>query len=60
MATRENRWLGSNELVMFYRDGTFHVIEEYEGWSEVFTGTYEQARSYMDKREIAYLEATIG
>lgn len=57
MTAWKNIWLGGNELVLFYRDGTFHVVERYEYYEEVFTGTYEECIAYMNRREADYLES---
>ena len=50
MTTRMNIWLDDNELVMFYRAVTFHVIEKYAYYVEVFSGKYEDCLKYLDMR----------
>lgn len=52
--TTNNTFLGDNELVIVFRNGTHHVIEKYEDWDVVFTGHYEQCISYCDERWIEY------
>lgn len=56
----KNYWLGSNELVIVFRNGTHHVIEVFENWETVFTGNYEQCIEYCDNRVISYQESIIG
>ena len=56
----KNYWLGSNELVIVFRDGTHHVIEEFENWETVFTGNYEQCTEYCENRVVTYQESIIG
>lgn len=56
----KNFWLGSNELVIVFRNGTFHVIEEYEGFETVFTGSYKDCLDYCESRQIDYAESVIG
>lgn len=55
MSNWKNVWLGDNELVLFFKNGTFHVIEKYEDYAEVFTGNYDQCIDYMNRRELDYL-----
>ena len=52
----KNYWLGANELQIVFRDGTHRVIEEYENWKTVFTGTYEECVKYCEKRYTEYEE----
>lgn len=56
----ENFWLGCNELIVVFRNGTHHVIEAYENWETVFTGHIEECIGYCKRREIEYMEAVIG
>ena len=56
MTTRMNIWLDDNELVMFYRDGTFHVIEKYAYYEEVFSGKYEDCLNYLDMRQNEHIK----
>ena len=51
-----NRYLGDNELVLVFRNGTHCVLEEYEYYEPVFSGHYEDCVKYMDRREAEYLE----
>jgi hypothetical protein len=60
MYIHQNFWLGSNELIIVFRDGTCHVIEQYEDWETVFTGRYEECLKYCKSREIEYKESIIG
>ena len=52
----DNRYLGANELVLVFRNGTHCVLEEYEYYEPVFSGHYEDCVKYMDRREAEYLE----
>lgn len=36
-----NYWLGSNELMIVFRDGRHYVLERYERYKPVFNGHYE-------------------
>lgn len=56
----KNIWLGSNELVIVFRNGKHRVIESYEDYKTVFTGQFEKCQEYCKNREIAYMESVIG
>lgn len=55
--TTNNMYLGANELVIVFRNGRHHVIEEYANWEVVFSGHYEQCVAYCENREIDYLDS---
>jgi len=57
---KNNFWLGDNELVIVYREGTHHVLESYGNYSTVFSGAYDKCVEYCKNREISYLESIIG
>ena len=52
-----NLFMGSNELIVIYRNGTHHVIEKDEDYNEVFIGSYEKCCEYCKNRNIDYLES---
>lgn len=54
-----NFWLGANELCIVYRNGKYHVIEEYENWESVYQGEYKKCLEYCKQREIDYLESIL-
>lgn len=54
-----NFWLGSNEICIVCRDGRHHVLEEYENWESIFTGSYEDCLEYCEQREVDYKESTL-
>lgn len=56
----KNFWLGSNELVIVFRNGTHSVIEKFENWKDVFCGCLEECMKYCSNREIEYEESIIG
>ena len=56
----KNFWLGSNEIVIVFCNGTHHVIEAYEDYKTVFTGNFEKCLDYCKNREIEYMESVIG
>ncbi len=56
MVNWKNVWLDDNELVLCFRDGTHHVMEKYEDYNDVFTGSYEECIKYMNRREMEYLK----
>ena len=58
--TADNIWLGNNELLIRFRNGTHVVLEKYEDYEVVFTGKYDECVRYCKDREIAYLESIIG
>lgn len=58
--TTYNIYLGCNELLVVFRNGIHHVLEEDEGYEAVFTGHYEECVKYCKARYIEYMEATIG
>lgn len=55
-----NLWLGGNELVIVFRDGTHHVMERYEDYDDVFSGSYEACVAYVHDRWTDYQESIIG
>lgn len=55
----QNYYIGANQLVIVYRDDTYMVLEEYEGYAVVFMGTYIQCLAYCRQRELEYLDRTI-
>lgn len=55
----QNYYVGGNQMVIVYREGTHHVLEEYEDYEIVFTGTFAQCLEYCDQRNLKYLESTI-
>ena len=57
MKNMYNLFMGSNELIIIYRNGTHHVIEKDEDYNEVFTGSYEKCCEYCKNRNIDYLES---
>lgn len=56
----KNFWLGNNELLIVFRNGTHHVIESYEDYKTIFTGHFEKCLEYCKNREVAYMESVIG
>jgi hypothetical protein len=58
--TTYNIYLGWNELLVVFRNGIHHVLEEDEGYEAVFTGHYEECVKYCKARYKEYMEATIG
>lgn len=58
--TAENLWLGGNELIIRFRNGTHVVLESYEDYEVVFQGKYEECVKYCEKRWIEYEESIIG
>lgn len=56
----KNFWLGSDELVIVFRNGIHHVIEAYEDYNTVFIGHFEKCLEYCKNREIAYMKNVIG
>lgn len=56
----KNFWLGDNELVIVYSNGTHRVIEAYEDYKTVFNGHFKDCLEYCKKREIEYIESVIG
>lgn len=56
----KNFWLGDNELVIVLRGGTYCVIEAYENWEKVFTGSFQKCLEYCKRREVSYLESIVG
>lgn len=53
----QNYYVGGNQMVIVYRNGTCHVLEEYENYDSVFTGTFAQCFEYCNKRNIEYEES---
>lgn len=56
----KNFWLDNNELIIVFRDGTHHVIEEDIGYEVVFTGHFEECVYYCEQRLRDYYESVIG
>lgn len=56
----KNFWLGCNELVIVFCNGTNYVIEAYENWRTVFKGHIEECIEYCKRRETEYEESIIG
>ena len=56
MTNWKNVWLDDNELVLYFRNGTHRVMEKYENYKDVFTGSYEECLKYMNRRELEYLK----
>lgn len=56
----ENYWLGSNQLVIIFNNGTHHVTEEFENWKTVFDGSYEACLEYCKIRQNKYIESIVG
>lgn len=56
MVNWKNVWLDDNELVLCFRNGKHRVMEKYEGYKVVFTGSYEECVKYMNRRELEYLK----
>ena len=52
----KNVWLDDNELVLYFRNGTHRVMEKYEYYKDVFTGSYEECLKYINRRELEYLK----
>ena len=55
-----NIWVGNNQLGIRYDGGRWVVKEDYENWSVVFSGTYEECHAYCEERVAAYMESIIG
>lgn len=55
----QNYYVGANQMVIVFRDGTCHVLEEYENYDSVFTGTFAQCFAYCEDRNLKYLESTV-
>lgn len=55
----QNFWLGGNELIIVYINGTHHVVEAYEDYNSVFTGDFKKCLEYCKNREIEYAESTL-
>ncbi|MCI8357096.1 MAG: hypothetical protein HFI51_02950 [Lachnospiraceae bacterium] len=56
----KNFWLGCNELIIVFRNGTFHVLEEFENFVSVFSGHFDECFEYCKNRLIDYEESVIG
>lgn len=56
----KNFWLGNDQLIIVFRNGTHYVIEGYEDWKVVFTGRLEKCLEYCKNRENEYMESIIG
>ena len=56
----ENMWLGNNQLSIRYSNGRWVVKEDYEDWSVVFSGTYEECKAYCEERWVSYQESIVG
>lgn len=53
-------WLGSNQLVIVpSKGGTYRVIEEYENYGTVFSGSFNKCYQYCKNREMEYKESII-
>ena len=55
----QNYYIGANQLVIVYRDGSHRVLEEYEDYGVVFMGTFGQCLEYCKQRELSYLERIV-
>ena len=55
----DNLFLGGNQLVIAFWNGTFCVLESFEDCQPVFTGSYEKCLDYMRTRYIEYLESLL-
>ena len=60
LADKDNFWLGPNELIICFRNGTYHVHEKFEDYAEVFTGNYDNCWRYCTQRYEEYLREIIG
>lgn len=56
----KNFYLGGNQLVIRYENGTHRVFEEYQNYKEVYNGTFEECVKYCEKRYIEHAQDTIG
>ena len=56
-----NFWLGSNELVIVFRNGQ-HIVWEIDNDERktVFTGHFDKCLEYCKSREVEYMEGIIG
>lgn len=55
-----NYWIGGNELIIVFRNGTHMVLEGYEDYEPVFVGSFEKCVKYCDDRWTEYQESIIG
>ena len=56
----QNFYMGDNELVIVFRNGTHVVIEKYDGYNEVYGGSFGQCYAYCITRVREYEESIIG
>ena len=56
----KNVYLGNNLLGIRFNNGCWVVKEDYEDWTIVFTGTYEECNAYCEKRWVSYQESIVG
>lgn len=58
----KNFYIGANELIIVFKLSMlkYYVLEEYENYEKVFSGSYLECLEYCEERLIRYLENTIG
>ena len=56
----KNLYLGDNMLGIRFNNGRWVVKEDYEDWTIVFSGTYEECEAYCEKRWVDYQESIVG
>ena len=56
----KNMYLGDNMLGIRYNNGRWVVKEDYEDWTAVFSGTYEECEAYCEERWVSYQESIVG
>lgn len=54
----DNFWIGGEELVIAYMNGTHSVLSNWED-EPLFTGNYKACLEYCMTRETEYLESII-
>ena len=53
-------YLGNNQLLVNFRDGSWVVEEEWENWGVVFRGSFEECSAYLNERWFSYMEDRVG
>lgn len=56
----KNMYLGDNMLGICFNNGRWVVKEDYEDWTVVFSGTYEECETYCEERWVDYQESIVG
>jgi len=53
----DNLWIGSEELIIVFRNGHHYVLDSYEDYEPVFDGFYDDCVAYLRKRWAEYQES---